>query len=192
MTSFLSSSFFFFVQALADIAVEPTGDAMKRIATLGGVKVTLAAFKANLENQECTVQALDTLAVLSSNDDLSTMIADSGMHIIMESADIYKDDPTFLTDVFKLLGHLAFVVTNLKVIVQYGGIALIVNSICTHPESRLLMMRSIQTLENIAMASDEHAQIVIQEGGKECIVEVRSAYSDDEEIMEKADAALIR
>ena len=103
------------MQALADIAVEPTGDAMKRIATLGGVKVTLAAFKANLENQECTVQALDTLAVLSSNDDLSTMIADSGMHIIMESADLYKDDPTFLTDVFKLLGHLAFVVTNLKV-----------------------------------------------------------------------------
>ena len=177
--------------AIADLAVEPQGEAMSRVASLGGVKTTLNAFKENMDNLDCTTQVIDTLAVLSSNDTLSTQIAESGMHLIMQSADTFKDDPNFLTEVFKLLGHLAFVVGNLKIIVQYGGIALIVNSICTHPESRLLMMRSIQTLENIAMASDEHAQIVISEGGKECIVEVKSAYGDDEEICEKADAALI-
>lgn len=34
-------------------------------------------------------------------------------------------DPEFLKRAFTLISHLAFVVTSLKIIVQYGGIAMV-------------------------------------------------------------------
>jgi hypothetical protein len=75
--------------------------------------------------------------------------------------------------------------------VQYGGITLIVNSMCAHPENHDLIMRSIQTLDNIAMASKEHAEIVIAEGGRDTIQEVVNAYADDEAIVECGNSALL-
>jgi hypothetical protein len=44
------------------------------------------------------------------------------MVCIMKVISHYEDDAEFLTRCFRLIGHLAFVEANLKVIVQYNGI----------------------------------------------------------------------
>ena len=44
------------------------------------------------------------------------------MRSIIKVIEHYNRDPEFLTRCFRLIGHLAFVEANLKVIVQYNGI----------------------------------------------------------------------
>jgi hypothetical protein len=112
---------------------------------------------------------MKTLTRLCADDALSSTIAERGMHIIMAAIDRFDLDPEFLTVAFRLLGHLAFVETNLTVIVQHNGIQRIVRAITSQPDAKNLMVRSIQTLDNIAMANKENAAIVIDEGGKELI-----------------------
>lgn len=137
--------------------------------------------------QEC----LSTLTRLCGDDELSSQVAEHGMHVLMAAVNKHSSDPEFLTDAFRLLGHLAFVETNLRIIVQHNGIQAIVNAICSHPDSKPLMVRSIQTLDNIAMANQENAAIVIQEGGRELIEEIMKAYDDDEDIQRHGKSAIL-
>jgi hypothetical protein len=53
---------------------------------------------------------------------LHLQIAQLGMRSIIKVIEHYDRDPEFLTRCFRLIGHLAFVEANLKVIVQYNGI----------------------------------------------------------------------
>jgi hypothetical protein len=53
------------------------------------------------------------------------------------------------------------------------------------------MVRSIQTLDNIAMANKENAAIVIDEGGKELIETIMSTYPDDDDIQRAGKSALL-
>ena len=52
-----------------------------------------------------------------------------------------------------------------SVIVQHNGIQKVMQAITNHPDNQALMVRCIQTLDNIAMANQEHAKIVI---GDDC------------------------
>lgn len=118
-------------------------------------------------------------------------IAERGMGVIMRVIDQYSRDADFLSLCFRLLGHLAFVESNLKIIVQHNGIQVcgrsrwcqgvlsrcdgrlldllpllqaVMKAISDHPDSKLLMVRCIQTIDNIAMANQEHAALVIEVG----------------------------
>lgn len=147
--------------------------------------------------EECTtyrtyvIEAMATLLNLCGNDALSRKIAESGMHIIISLMDQYEEDTDFLSGAFRLLGHLAFLESNLAIIVQHNGVPCIIRAITLHPDSRNLMVRAIQTIDNIAMKNREYAGIVVEEGGKELIETILATYSGDEEMRRHGKSALL-
>ena len=122
---------------------------------------------------------------------MSSSIAEKGMHILMDVTQEHFMDPEFLTAAFRVLGHLAFVESNLTIIVQHNGIQVIIKAISRHPDSKELMVRSIQTIDNIAMANKENATIVIDEGGRELIESIMEAYPEDEDIQRYGKSAIL-
>eukprot|EP00516_Mucochytrium_quahogii_P000838 CAMPEP_0203744552 /NCGR_PEP_ID=MMETSP0098-20131031/584_1 /ASSEMBLY_ACC=CAM_ASM_000208 /TAXON_ID=96639 /ORGANISM=" , Strain NY0313808BC1" /LENGTH=2433 /DNA_ID=CAMNT_0050632097 /DNA_START=311 /DNA_END=7609 /DNA_ORIENTATION=- len=161
------------------------------IGQLGGIKTVLDLYEKNMDSMSFLLEAIALFIRLTRNEALSEQIAQRGMHILLESIEMYKDNIAFLVPVFTLLGHLAFAANNLKIIVQYGGINLIVDSILAHPEEKDLVIRCIQTLDNVAMHSPEQSKIVIEAGGDETIKEVISAYADDREVVQTGKSALL-
>ena len=175
--------------ALTNLAASE--DARTAIRNMEGVATILGLFEQNITDRTYVTETMKTLTRLCADDRLSASIADRGMHILMAAVDRYNRDPDFLTVAFRLLGHLAFVESNLTIIVQHNGIHKVIGAITAHPDSKGLMVRSIQTLDNIAMANKENAAIVIDEGGKELIETIMETYAEDEEIQRYGKSALL-
>jgi len=165
--------------------------ARDQIRNLNGVTTMLGLLEGHIGEADYCTECVNTLTRLSSEDDLSSKIAEDGMHVLMKACDKHSDDAEFLTNAFRLLGHLAFVESNLPIIVQFDGVQKVIQAICTHPDAQPLMVRSIQTIDNVAMASKENCQIVIDEGGKEMILTIMSEYPDDEEIQKYGKSAIL-
>lgn len=166
-------------------------EARTAIRNMEGVSTILALLESNITDKNYVTETCKTLTRLCADDRLSSSIADRGMHILMAAIDRFSRDAEFLTVAFRLLGHLAFVESNLTVIVQHNGIHKVVSAISVHPDSQPLMVRSIQTLDNIAMANKENAAIVIEEGGRELIETIMETYKDDDEITRYGKSALL-
>lgn len=141
--------------------------------------------------RDFAIETLKTMRNLCADEVMSSTIAEQGMHIIVSLLQQYEEDADFLTGAFKLLGHLAFVESNLAIIVQYNGIQRLIKAITLHPDSRLLMLSSIQTLDNISMKNREYATIVIDEGGKELIETIMTTYAGDAELLRYGKSALL-
>ena len=60
-----------------------------------------------------------------------------------------------------------------------------------HSDSDTSTHVQVQTLDNISMGGVEHAAIVIQEGGKDVLEEIKGAYEQDEEMIERVESALL-
>jgi len=163
----------------------------EQIGSLGGVKTVLDLFEKNIEAKAFLLEAITLFIRLSRSEHLSEEIAVKGMNLILEAIALAKDDVQFLVPAFTLIGHLAFAEANLKVVVQYAGIDVIIDSILEHPESKPLVIRCIQTLDNLAMASAEHSKIVKDAGGEETIKEVQAAYEGDKEVVSVCKSALL-
>jgi len=163
------------------------------LRNMEGIRNILAIFEHNLAAKGYVEEVIKTLTRLCTDDRLSSKIAENGMHIIMAAIDKHHRDPEFLTSAFRLLGHLAFVETNLTVIVQHNGIQKVIAAITEHPDFQPLMVRAIQTLDNIAMANKENAAIVIDEGGKELIEMImeQEQYKEDEDVQRYGKSALL-
>lgn len=156
-----------------------------------GVGTLLFVLENNYHNVAYASECMVTLTRLAAHETLSMKVAELGMHILMHTIDYYSRNPDFLVTVFRLLGNLAFVEDNLTAIVQHNGIQRVILAITTCPDSRPLMVRSIQTLDNIAMASRENATLVIDEGGKELIETIMQTYRDDIDIRRYGESALL-
>jgi hypothetical protein len=166
-------------------------EARAALRNINGINTILTQTEANLHQKPYVREVMSTFTRLCGDDGLSSTIAETGMHLIMRAITKYEDDAEFLTEAFRLLGHLAFVESNLTVIVQHNGIQAVIQAICKHPDYQPLMVRAIQTVDNIAMANKENAAIVIEEGGKELIEEIMEAYPDDEEIQRYGKSAIL-
>ena len=166
-------------------------DARTSLKNQEGLRTILALLEKHSAVKGYVEEVLKTLTRLCADDELSAAIAENGMHVLTSIIEQHADDPELLTAAFRLLGHLAFVESNLRIIVQHNGIVRVMNAITMHPECQPLIVRSIQTLDNIAMANKENAQIVIDEGGKELIETIMSTYSDDDEIQRYCRSALL-
>ena len=177
------------VIALKNIAQE--ADFRSEIEKLGGIEAVLNALERHMDHRQLALEIIKLFVRMTMNKPASEAIATRGMHLILANINGRSKDAEFLTQSFILLGHLAFHDPNLKVIAQYGGVGLIIESICNHPESRELLLRSVQTLDNIAMANQEHAKIVTAEGGADAIRAVQDAYADDPEVYQVCKSALI-
>ena len=175
--------------ALTNLAVNEK--ARQNIKDMRGVRTLLTLVEKSIQRKDYVVEVMATLTRFCGDEGLSMQIAEQGAPIIMKVINDYKDDPEVLMNVFRLLGHLAFVTSNLRVIVQYSGISAVLTAMAAHPGDRGLMCRCIQTADNIAMASREYAQLVIQEGGREMITEVMGVYENDEEIQRYGKSAVL-
>ena len=177
--------------AVTNIAGDESG--RKALRDMEGIRTILAIFEASLGAKPFVQEVFRTLTRLCTDDGLSASIAEGGMHIIMAAIDRYKRDPEFLTAAFRLLGHLAFVESNLTIIVQHNGIQKVIQAITEHPEHQPLIVRGIQTLDNIAMANKENAAIVIDEGGKELIemIMAQEQYAEDDDVQRFGKSALL-
>jgi hypothetical protein len=174
--------------ALTNLATSE--EARTQLRNMDGVSILLSLFETNMGNKEFVAESLKTMTRLCADDSLSKAIAADGMHLLLQAVDRY-DEPGFLTTAFRLLGHLAFVESNLTIIVQHNGIQRVISAISAFPDHLALMVRCIQTLDNIAMANKENAAIVIDEGGMELIETIKETYPDSGEIQKAGNSALL-
>jgi len=177
------------VIALKNIAQEI--DFRAEIEKLQGVETVLAALDRHLNQRPLVMEMMSFFTRMTQNKQASEAIATKGMHCLLKAISGRSQDADFLTRAFILLGHLAFHDPNLKIITQYGGVGLIIDAICNHPEAREMLTRAVQTLDNIAMANQEHAKIVTNAGGVDAIKAVMEAYADDSELVKVCKAALL-
>lgn len=173
-------------------ALQPVG---KEIVKYQGIDTILKKVMANnMKSKELIRACLFILIPLCTfNEDISKEVAETGMRIILKAITTYRDDTEVLIPAFKLIGHLAFVKDNLKIIVQFGGIGLLIDAVLTHPEEFDMVKQSIKTLDNVAMASPEHSKIVQEAGGNKTIEEVMKAYegSGHEDLLSVCKGALL-
>jgi hypothetical protein len=177
--------------AISNLAGDET--ARNTLRDMEGVRTILGIFEHNITAKGFVQEVFRTLIRLCTDDKLSSAIAQDGMHIIMSGIERYQRDPEFLTSAFRLLGHLAFVESNLTIIVQHNGIQRVIQAITEHPDYQPLIVRGIQTLDNIAMANKENAAIVIDEGGKELIemIMAQEQYAEDDDVQRYGKSALL-
>lgn len=167
--------------ALKNMAVKPS--VRSKIKNANGIPVIIKSMQNNTNDPEFLVEAFDLLTRLSLDEsDISEEIATKGMHVILKciNRNLKDEDPEakkVIITAFRTLGHLAFAKENLKIIVQYGGIPLIVGAMLDDPENVDLCLQSVKTLDNIAMASPEYAKLVIEQKGLQAIKGLEEVYS---------------
>ena len=82
----------------------------------------------------------------------------------MDMITTFIEDTAIVADVFALVGQLAFIKNNLKSIVQYGGVKILLDIMTVFGDEELLMVSAVRTLDNIISADEEYANIVIDKG----------------------------
>ena len=174
--------------------------AKQTVLDLKGIPLIVQQLKNFPDNQMLTEKIIETLIRLSADDACSEKMSDEGMfvfcglidrwcdHVNEEVDEDEEEEPSMLETIFALLGHMAFVTNNLRKMVQFGGVTKIVESIKKYSEDIELMIKAVQTLDNIAMANSEYSAIVILYGGKTAIDALVAQHSADEDAEELVDA----
>jgi hypothetical protein len=130
----------------------------------GGLNIIFTIVSMYPDNQEIITASVNVLSRLSTNDTLSELIAERGCRQLMELIPTFIDDSEVVALVFSLLGQLAFIKSNLKSIVQYGGIRILLDTMEVCGDDETLLISAIRTLDNIIIADEEYANIVIEKG----------------------------
>lgn len=134
------------------------------LASTGGASIIFTIISMHSESKEIISAAMNVLSRLSTNDVLSEMIAERGCRQLMELVTTFIDDSEVVALIFSLLGQLAFIKDNLKSIVQYGGIRILLDTMEICGDDETLMISAVRTLDNIIIADEEYANIVIEKG----------------------------
>ncbi|CAE7516283.1 unnamed protein product, partial [Symbiodinium microadriaticum] len=162
------------------------------LAASGNINCIFAVLAMHTENLAVISLCITILGRLSVSDDLSEIIAEKGCRLFMDMVTSFIESPEVVAAVFALLGQLAFVKSNLKSIVQYGGIKILLDTMTVFGDEEALMISAVRTLDNIVSADEEYALIVIEKGGKSAVEKVKSQYSaDHEEIHDICGSALL-
>jgi len=148
----------------------------------------LELFFINKQLIRFTVTALKRL---SAHDETSVAIAESGMHIFMFLVGEHVDDTEVLSMMFDLFSHLTFVVDNLKIIVQHGGVKVILETMTVLQDDAELIAKALHTLDNLVSADMEFATIIIEKGGRAAVEAARDAHPFDEGVKQAAESALL-
>merc|ERR1719272_2025486 len=180
------------------VAIE---EARKTVLDLKGIPTIVKQLKDFPKEAELTEKVIETLIRLSADDLCSEAMSEEGMFMFCGLIDQWSDhvrldedgeeddeEPSMLETILALLGHLAFVTSNLRKLVQFDGVKKIVACIKKHSEDIDVMIKAVQTLDNIAMANGEYATIVIDEGGKDMIMGLVTQHEADEDAEELVDA----
>eukprot|EP00935_MAST-01C_sp_MAST-1C-sp1_P000906 g906.t1 len=168
------------------------------IRSNGGIDLVFGLLEQALNSQDSLEDAgafmetcIKLVTKLSVDDEMSSAIANTGMHVLELVAREQFEDEEFLQFVFTLIAQLAFIPENLLAVVQYHGIELIFDSIEKHLRSEELMVKCIETLDHISMADEEYATIVFEAKGIEYVEEILKMYQDNEEVQNAGQSALV-
>ena len=104
----------------------------------------------------------------------------------------FESDPHILSKIMTLLGQFALHDRVLNDIIQFGGVAFIIDAVSQHPEDENLVIQAIHSLDNIGTGSAEHAHIVTEQGGIEVLQHCADAYrgqGGNAEIVTSAESA---
>jgi hypothetical protein len=185
--------------ALSNVVI--VEEARKTVLDLKGIPLIVKQLIDFPDNFELTEKIIETLIRLSADDMCSEGMSDEGMFVFCGLIDKWSDhvredddgdeddeEPSILETILALLGHLAFVTNNLRKMVQFDGVKKIVATIRKHSEDVDVMIKAVQTLDNIAMANAEYATIVMDEGGKDEIQNLIGEHEGDEDAEELVDA----
>jgi hypothetical protein len=85
-------------------------------------------------------------------------------------------NPVVLEAALRVLSVLAFEPSNLKSIVNLGGINVIMLAIAKNTRNKALMVRAIKTIDFIAMGDPSYSLLVVKCGGKTMIAKIQGAY----------------
>jgi len=158
----------------------------------GGVNTVFTVLAMYSENEAIVTLCISIMSVLSTSDALSQTIAERGCHKLMELVTTFIENTAVVARIFSLLGQLAFIKSNLKNIVQYGGVRIILDTMQVFGDDEELMISAIKTLDNVVSADVEYANIVIEKGGKAAIEKVQKMYPESHnEIHEAINSALL-
>jgi hypothetical protein len=99
-------------------------------------------------------------------------------------------NPVVLEAALRVLSVLAFEPSNLKSIVNLGGINVIMLAIAKNTRNKALMVRAIKTIDFIAMGDPSYSLLVVKCGGKTMIAKIQGAYKASADIQTAATSAL--
>eukprot|EP00753_Platysulcus_tardus_P019234 PLAT7076.7.p1 GENE.PLAT7076.7~~PLAT7076.7.p1 ORF type:complete len:1902 (+),score=1256.63 PLAT7076.7:424-5706(+) len=157
----------------------------------GGIEALVATINDNSDNPDFLAEPVTCLSYLTSVDELSLQVAEKAMPALMQLTAMHMTNPELLTHIFKLLGLLAFVDANLKVIVQFNGIALMIRAMGSNPAHADMLEHAVRTLDHLALGDEEHCAIVLAERGKDVIEVVLDAYLDNPTLVDVCNSALV-
>lgn len=172
---------------LANIVAVPAAQAV--VANMDGSRTVVAMLSAHSRDRDLCLRVMQLLVAMCGDAELSASIASDGMHVVVRVIELYAADWEFLAESFRLLAHIALLEENIVAIVQHGGIQHVIRAIATHPDKRDLILRCVQTLDNIAMANREHAAIVVDDGAEAVLDGISEAYASDPDVSAACKAA---
>lgn len=127
----------------------------------------------------------------SAHMDLSSVVADKSMHAVVHVIDVNKMNATVVNGALQLVGFLSFKPENVEKIVRMGGIGMIMNAISLHPSNAMIITRCVKNLDFIAISDRDNALIVVEHEGVRLIKAIKENYSDNKEITDLCDSALL-
>ena len=146
---------------------------------VGALLATLEAFAADDRVPRSVLMALTRLAI---DDGASHDVAHDGMHTLMSMLKRNVEDPLYLSLMFELLAQIGFVKTNLKPVVQYGGIKVISRMMDLYRDDADLMLKATQCLDNLVSGEPENAELLAECGGLERLAAVREEHAGDDDL----------
>ena len=135
----------------------------------GGVQTLLQTMDLYNHNPDLVKFIIAALNRLCTNDDVSMVVAEQGMHVFMKAVQANLEDTALLSLIFELFGQLAFVKDNIKLIVQHGGIKIFLQMMEVFGDDEELMCQTLNTLDNVVSADEEYAAIMVDKQGEEKI-----------------------
>lgn len=136
------------------VAIE---EARKTVLDLKGIPTIVKQLKDFPKEAELTEKVIETLIRLSADDLCSEAMSEEGMFMFCGLIDQWSDhvrldedgeeddeEPSMLETILALLGHLAFVTSNLRKLVQFDGVKKIVACIKKHSEDIDVMIKAVQ------------------------------------------------
>jgi hypothetical protein len=160
----------------------------------GRGKIVRAVYDAvdnNIEDIDTVICCIEVLSDLTSSDEVNIEIAELGMHSLMSILKQYSNDEEVLVKLFTLFSYIAFVTSNLRIIVQYNGISLIVDALVDNVMKEDVLDKAVRTLDAICMANEEYRDMVEKEGGEEIILEIISQYPKNQELSKVCKSTLV-
>jgi hypothetical protein len=150
---------------------------LEEIRTKGGIDAAIAAMEMNPDEEKILEAGAEFMNNMSGESEVIHSIKAVGSANFSSAAAVAK------------IGNLALVVDNVDYIMNNGGVAALVTAVKVARESKGDDENTKKTLESAVRAigrlcnSPDHVQVVIEQGGLDCVMELAEEYKDQVEII---------